>query len=44
MAGAKDTAQVARDKAREYAKNAVPQLDPGRKAVLDEIVRCFSER
>jgi len=41
-AGAKDTAQLAREKACEYAKNAVPQLDPGRKTALDEIVRSFS--
>lgn len=43
MAGAKDTAQIAREKARAYAANAVPQLDPGRKAAMDEIVRSFSK-
>lgn len=43
-AGAKDSAQLAKDKAREYAKNAVPQLDPSRKAALDEIVRSFSDK
>lgn len=43
-AGAKDTAQLAREKAGAYAKNAVTQLDPGRKAALDEIVRAFSDR
>jgi trimethylamine--corrinoid protein Co-methyltransferase len=43
-AGAKDTAELARDKATVYAEKSVPQLDPDRKAALDEIVRGFSEK
>lgn len=40
-AGAKDTAQLANDRACDYAGKPVPQLDPARKAALDEIVRSF---
>ena len=43
-AGAKDSAQLAKEKAGDYAKNAVPQIDPARKAAMDEIVRSFSDK